>query len=139
MVRHILKFLQHLLQDFWSVPDHFGTLCIKGLINISVKHLWLSMFAKIVKCKRPLTIFAKKNHHRYLTRFWIRMCKCHFWHCWLKWAVTALSKQEKLFNHVLILTQWIDHFSYLNSQNKLDAPENYNAKTWNWNKPLFIH
>ena len=31
MVRHTLKILQHLLQDFYSVPDHFGTLCIKGL------------------------------------------------------------------------------------------------------------
>ena len=31
MVRHTLKILQHLLQDFWSVSDHFGTFCIKGL------------------------------------------------------------------------------------------------------------
>ena len=31
MVRHTLKILQHLLQDFQIVPDHFGTLCIKGL------------------------------------------------------------------------------------------------------------
>ena len=25
--------MQHLLQDFWSVSDHFETLCIKGLTN----------------------------------------------------------------------------------------------------------
>ena len=32
MVRHTLKILQHLPQDFLIVSDHFGTLCIKGLI-----------------------------------------------------------------------------------------------------------
>ena len=31
MVRHTSKILQHLLQDFKCVSDHFGTLCIKGL------------------------------------------------------------------------------------------------------------
>ena len=31
MVRHTLKILQQMLQDFKSVSDHFGTLCIKGL------------------------------------------------------------------------------------------------------------
>ena len=31
MVRHTLEILYHLLQDFKSVFDHFGTLCIKGL------------------------------------------------------------------------------------------------------------
>ena len=31
MVRHTLKILQHLLQDFKSVSDHFGTLCINWL------------------------------------------------------------------------------------------------------------
>ena len=31
MVRHTLKILQQMLQDFQSVSDHFGTLCIKGL------------------------------------------------------------------------------------------------------------
>ena len=34
MVRHTLKILQHLLQDFQSVSDHFGTLCIKWLSGI---------------------------------------------------------------------------------------------------------
>ena len=33
MVRHTLKILQQLLQDFESVSDHFGTLCIKALIS----------------------------------------------------------------------------------------------------------
>ena len=31
MVRHTLKILQQMLQDFKSVSDHFRTLCIKGL------------------------------------------------------------------------------------------------------------
>ena len=31
MVRHIFKTVQHLLQDFQSMSDHFGTLCIKEL------------------------------------------------------------------------------------------------------------
>ena len=26
-----LKILQQILQDFWSVSDHFGTLCVEGL------------------------------------------------------------------------------------------------------------
>ena len=34
MVRQTLKILQHLPQDFSSVSDHFGTLCIKGLIEL---------------------------------------------------------------------------------------------------------
>ena len=35
MARHTLKILQQMLQDFKSVSDHFGTLCIKGLIDFS--------------------------------------------------------------------------------------------------------
>ena len=31
MVRHTLKILQQMLQDFESVFDHFGTLYFKGL------------------------------------------------------------------------------------------------------------
>ena len=34
MVRHTLKILQHLLQDFKNVSDHFGTLRIKGLKDV---------------------------------------------------------------------------------------------------------
>ena len=34
MVRHTLKILQQMLEDFKSVPDHFGTLCIKGLRTV---------------------------------------------------------------------------------------------------------
>ena len=31
MVRHTLKILEQILQDFQSVSDHFGASCIKGL------------------------------------------------------------------------------------------------------------
>ena len=31
MVKHTLKILQQMLQDFESVSDHFGTLYINGL------------------------------------------------------------------------------------------------------------
>ena len=33
MVRHTLKILHQMLQDFKSVSDQFETLCIKGLRN----------------------------------------------------------------------------------------------------------
>ena len=38
MVRHTLKILQHLLYDFESVSDHFGTLCIKYLSDTLQEH-----------------------------------------------------------------------------------------------------
>ena len=31
MVRHTLKILQQMLQEYQSVSEHFGMLCIKGL------------------------------------------------------------------------------------------------------------
>ena len=36
MVRHTLKILQHLLQDFLSVSDHFTTLRSKGLTILMI-------------------------------------------------------------------------------------------------------
>ena len=36
MVRHTLKILQQMLQAF-KMPDHFGTLCIKGLTEFENK------------------------------------------------------------------------------------------------------
>ena len=33
MVRHRPKILQHLIQDFLSVPDHFGLVCITGRVK----------------------------------------------------------------------------------------------------------
>ena len=44
MVRHTLKILQQMLQDFQSVPDHFQTLCIiqgrrSGVFNVNFEHI----------------------------------------------------------------------------------------------------
>ena len=36
MARHTLKNLQQILQDFSSVPGHFGALCIKRLSSLFV-------------------------------------------------------------------------------------------------------
>ena len=35
MVRHTLKILQQMLQNFTSVSNHYGALCIKGLIIVA--------------------------------------------------------------------------------------------------------
>ena len=35
MFRHTIKFLQHLLQDFASVSDHFEMLCLNRLIEMA--------------------------------------------------------------------------------------------------------
>ena len=40
MVRHTLKTLQHLLQNFESVSDQSGTLCIKGLKSVKSISGW---------------------------------------------------------------------------------------------------
>ena len=39
MVSHTLKILQRMLQDFYSVSKHFGTLYIKGLKMIPNRQL----------------------------------------------------------------------------------------------------
>ena len=47
MVRHTLKVLQQLLQDFQSEPDHFGTLRIKGLTDRHTKLKWFSCTSEV--------------------------------------------------------------------------------------------
>ena len=49
MNRHTLKILQHLLQDFWSVSDHFTTLRSKGL-----------KMMRLV-CTEKLTLLLQRN------------------------------------------------------------------------------
>ena len=34
-IRHTLKILQQMLQDFQSVSDHFWALCIKGYLSFA--------------------------------------------------------------------------------------------------------
>ena len=43
MVKHNLKIFQQILQDFQSVFDHFGALCIKGFKvtkTFSLENIW---------------------------------------------------------------------------------------------------
>ena len=44
MVRRTLKILQEMLEDFYSVSDHSGTVCMKGLIQLRLidrlPHFW---------------------------------------------------------------------------------------------------
>ena len=48
MVRHTLTVLQHLLQDFLSAFDHFGTLCIKGLKGVNdYVHAWTPLLRSV--------------------------------------------------------------------------------------------
>ena len=57
MTRHTLKFLGHLQQDFKSVFDHFGTLCIKGLKHQQI----LPKIFTISSCRSsPRNLFHKQ-------------------------------------------------------------------------------
>ena len=54
MIKDTLKILQHLLKDFPSASDHFGTLCIKGSKYLQSLHyqLLLGDFITILRqCK----------------------------------------------------------------------------------------
>ena len=55
MVRHTLKILQQMLQDFQSVSDRFKTLCIKGLRTSS---LALNYNSKLFKKDFFLSFFV---------------------------------------------------------------------------------
>ena len=55
-----LKILQQMLQDFWSVSDHFGPLCIKGLRKVITKRSPLDRSSRPVFCQKGvLRNFAK--------------------------------------------------------------------------------
>ena len=50
MKKHTLEILQHFLQDFESVFDHFGTLlCIKGLTILAIQRELFCNLAKTFK------------------------------------------------------------------------------------------
>ena len=42
-----LKILQQMMQDFYSVSDHFATLCIKGLILSQLERIMASITSEI--------------------------------------------------------------------------------------------
>ena len=48
MVRHILKILQQILQDFQSVSNHFTTLRSKGLNFLSTQQIVPGLSAAIL-------------------------------------------------------------------------------------------
>ena len=67
MFRHTLKILQHLLQNFQSVPDHFGKLYIKGLRILLTKkeekkRMWI-----------PLKPFVKPYRNFLKNRIWLQI------------------------------------------------------------------
>ena len=68
MIRHTLKILQQMLQDFQSVSDHFGALCIRGLMLILIltlrphKHDLLSKvnIFPVIKCVFNNFLFLRR-------------------------------------------------------------------------------
>ena len=63
MVRHTLKILQHLLQNFSSVSSHFETLCIKELNSSAIRQKGESQNGGSKKTKH--TKFSEKTNISY--------------------------------------------------------------------------
>ena len=70
MVRHTLKILLQMLQVFYSVSDHFGRLCMKGLskydLSVDTRNSWvkkkaLDLCKTIVRCSQILSDKVKEN------------------------------------------------------------------------------
>ena len=59
MVRHTSKILQQMLEDFKSVSDHFGTLCIKGLKQEALL-LFTALLQSTFACSRATTTTSEK-------------------------------------------------------------------------------
>ena len=83
MVRHTLKILQNLVQDFQSVFDHFGTLCIKGLkanlrqfnISYKIKGTHTNFIFNFSIIYQYINISSKiSNHITYLTYMIYYIC-----------------------------------------------------------------
>ena len=75
MIRHTLKILQQMLQGFWSLSYHFGTLCIKGLkllnqskrsltlnpvFHMNASHICTGLYKKVVFFTKKTTILPQK-------------------------------------------------------------------------------
>ena len=54
MVRHTLKILQQMLQDFKSEPDHFGALRIKGSSEFKSINLPLFPYLSSLNVRRKI-------------------------------------------------------------------------------------
>ena len=59
MVRHTLKILQQMLQDFKNVSDHFTTLRSKGLMKMRVKMKKRSHKSDIIDRPRHVHKYTK--------------------------------------------------------------------------------
>ena len=94
MVRHTLKILQHLLQDFESVSDHFGTSRIKEL-KVAASP---SLKVHFVKCFN-FEMFGKnlvdpKKYCKHLNYAWGSKFCCKLLRQWLRDILTS----NKLIN-----------------------------------------
>ena len=69
MVKHTIQILQHLLQDFKSVSDHFGALFIKVLLLFNT----LQMPQDTGKALKDMESFEQKWVKNFESRFF---CKC---------------------------------------------------------------
>ena len=84
MVRHTLKILQQMLQDFESVSDHFGTLCIeeltiskvhRGIKEANTKQTW----CQVNFCKTILAdyLYVVKRHRLAALKYRVNKIKCY--------------------------------------------------------------
>ena len=63
MVRHTLKILQQVLQDFKSVSGHFGTLCIIGLKKeFNSSHSSLQHEISFIDFAHVSSLFLRSNN-----------------------------------------------------------------------------
>ena len=117
MVRHTLKILQQMLHDFWSVSDHFGTLCIKGL-NI-IESFWYithqrfdhdSQFPKWQNINADVTQTLVLRLHFAVSlmisstsfTFW---CQIVCWYISLISAIDDISASALKLNNILVNVQ----------------------------------
>ena len=66
MVRHTLKILLRIVHNFYSVSDHFGTLCIKGIKSLAdiqgkVLHKHVKPNPNILHFSYPLFVLRKSK------------------------------------------------------------------------------
>ena len=75
-----MNFFIGIFQGFWlQISEHLfqnasQVAASKKHIHYLVKHLSWSIFASIINGLKPLTIFTKKRHLRFFTRFCVRLC-----------------------------------------------------------------
>ena len=71
MVKHTLKILQHLLQDFESLSDHFGTLCIRRSTIVSLDPKYFSWYTSKSRSQCVSILHHIKFHIIHLRKYTI--------------------------------------------------------------------